>query len=63
MDGAYRAIADVNPISYLVEGLRELVLTGYSGTAVLQAILIPLGVCAAAVLLALLALRRKLASR
>jgi ABC-2 type transport system permease protein len=63
MDGAYRAIADANPVSYLVEGLRDLVLTGYSGAAVLQAILIPLAVCGAAVLLALRALRRKLAAR
>jgi len=63
MSGAYRAIADANPVSYLVEGLRELVLTGYSGTAVLQAILIPLVACAAAVMLALRALRRKLAAR
>lgn len=63
MDGAYRAIANVNPVSHLVEGLRELVLTGATASAVLRAILIPLAVCAAAVLLALGALRRKLAAR
>lgn len=63
MSGVYRRIADANPISYLVEGLRELVLTGFSGSAALRAILVPLGVGVAATLLALGALRQRLAAR
>jgi ABC-2 type transport system permease protein len=63
MSGVYRRIADVNPVSYLAEGLRSLVLEGFSVSAVAKAILIPAAACLGATLLALRTLRRRLASR
>jgi ABC-2 type transport system permease protein len=63
MSGVYRRIADVNPISYLVEGMRELVLVGFNGKAMAQAILIPSVLCVFATLLALRQLRVRLAAR
>jgi ABC-2 type transport system permease protein len=63
MTGLYRRIADVNPVSYLVEGLRELVLVGFSFSALARAILIPALICVFAVLVALGQLRRRLAAR
>lgn len=41
MSGIYATIADVNPVSYLVEGLRSLVIEGWSATAVAEAVAIP----------------------
>lgn len=63
MTGLYRNIADVNPISFLVEGLRELVLVGFNGTAMAQAIFIPLGICVVSTVIALRQLRVRLAAR
>jgi ABC-2 type transport system permease protein len=63
MTGAYRKIADFNPISHLVEGMRELVLTGFTSSALMKAILIPTAVCIAAILFAQTELRRRLAAK
>lgn len=63
MSGAYRRIADINPISYLVEGLRALVLEGLTFSAVVRSLLVPTAICGAAILFALKELRRKLAAR
>jgi ABC-2 type transport system permease protein len=63
MTGVYGAIADVNPISYLVEGIRGLVIEGLEPTRVAQALLIPVGIGVASIALALAALRRRLALR
>lgn len=63
MDGAYRAIADANPISYLVEGMRGLVIDGFQLDHVLAALLVPIGICAVSIPIALRTLRRRLASR
>ena len=63
MTGAYRKIADFNPISHLVEGMRELVLSGYTTSALMKAILIPTAVCIAAILFAQTELRRRLAAK
>ena len=63
MSGVYRNIADVNPISFLVEGMRELVLVGFNGTAIAQAIAIPALICVFSTTLALRQLRVKLAAR
>ena len=62
MSGTYRKIADVNPISHLVEGLRDMILHQVTMGAVAKAILIPIVVCVAATLIALGALRSKLAA-
>lgn len=63
MDGVYRRIADVNPLSYLAEGFRSLTIDSLSATAVAQVILIPIGFTAVAMTLALIALRSRLAAR
>lgn len=63
MRGVYKTIADVNPVSHLVEGLRSLVLDGFSAFALVRAILIPIGVCVIGTVLALDQLRRRLRAR
>lgn len=63
MSGAYKRVADLNPISYLVEGLRALVLDGFSFSAVARSLLVPTAICVVAILFALTELRRKLAAR
>ncbi|MHB1130531.1 MAG: ABC transporter permease [Ilumatobacteraceae bacterium] len=63
MRGVYKTVADVNPISYLVEGLRALVLDGFSVSAIVRAIVIPIGICVAGIVLALHQLRRRIRSR
>jgi len=63
MSGVYRRIADINPVSYLVEGLRELVVVGFSASAIARAILIPALICVFAILVAHGQLRRRLAAR
>ena len=62
MSGTYRKIADVNPISHLVEGLRDMVLHHVTMGSIAKAILIPIAVCIGATLLALGALRARLAA-
>ena len=62
MSGAYKRIADINPISYLVEGLRALVLEGFTFSAVVRSLLVPTVICVAAILFALKELNRKLAA-
>jgi ABC-2 type transport system permease protein len=63
MSGVYRRIADINPVSYLVEGLRELVVEGFSVSDIARAILIPALICVFALLVALGQLRRRLAAQ
>ncbi len=63
MHGAYAAIADVNPVSYLAEGFRSLTIHELSGQAVAQAILIPAAMSVVTLALALWTLRTRLASR
>lgn len=63
MDGAYKAIAGVNPISYLVEGIRGLVIDGFTAGAVAKALLVPLAIGALSIPLALRTLNRRLAAR
>jgi len=62
MTGTYRRIADVNPISHLVEGLRDMVLHQVTMGSIAKAILIPIAVCIGATFLALGALRARLAA-
>jgi ABC-2 type transport system permease protein len=59
--GWFRTLADWNPLSHLVEGMRDLVIDGWSMSAVQRAVLIPAAVSAVGIGLALLALRRRLA--
>lgn len=63
MRGAYQAIADWNPLSYLAEGFRSLTIEPLSAGAVLQTLLIPAAITVVSVGLALATLRARLAAR
>ncbi len=41
MSGVYATLADLNPVSYLVEGIRALVIDGFGTRAVLEALAVP----------------------
>jgi ABC-type polysaccharide/polyol phosphate export permease len=62
MSGAYRNIADVNPVSHMVEGQRALAVSGWSASAAARALLVPAGIGVVGTALALRALRRRLAA-
>jgi ABC-2 type transport system permease protein len=55
----FRTIATWNPVSYLVEGMRSLVITGWDGTALARG----LAVVAAIMVLSFWAASRALATR
>jgi ABC-2 type transport system permease protein len=63
MDGIYALIADVNPVSYLIEGFRDLVIDGLSWSAVGRTVLIPAGLAVLTLALALRTLRTRVAAR
>ncbi len=63
MSGIYGSLADINPISHLVEGFRDLTIEGLSASAVIRAILIPAGLSVLTVALALRTLRSRLGAR
>jgi ABC-2 type transport system permease protein len=63
MDGSYRAIADVNPVSHLVEGFRSLTIESLSASAVARTVLIPLGLSVLTLAIALRSLRKRVAAR
>jgi ABC-2 type transport system permease protein len=60
MTGAYKRIADINPISHLVEGMRTLVLDGFDLQALAKTLFIPSAICVVAVAMALTQLRRRI---
>ncbi|NND76514.1 MAG: ABC transporter permease [Ilumatobacter sp.] len=60
MSGVYADLADLNPVSYLVEGMRDLVIEGVSASALARAILVPAAIAIATVALALRTLDRRL---
>ena len=55
-----RLLADLNPISYLVEGMRDLVIDDLTASAVARALLIPAALAVATTALALRMLHRRL---
>jgi ABC-2 type transport system permease protein len=57
----FRTIATWNPLSYLVEGLRSLVITGWDGTALLRGFGFALGITALSLLAASSALKSRMA--
>lgn len=63
MNGAYKRVADVNPVSHLVEGFRALVIDGLTWGGVARTLLISAGFAIAGMALALSALRRRIAAR
>lgn len=60
MSGIYGTLADFNPVSHLVEGMRDLVIEGVSASALTRAILIPAALAVVSIALSLRALRHRL---
>jgi ABC-2 type transport system permease protein len=63
MNGAYKRIADVNPISHLVEGFRDLTIDGLSWSAVGRTLLISGALAILSMAIALRSLRKRIAAR
>lgn len=61
MSGIYATLANYNPVSYLVEGMRDLVIDGLTWSALMRAILIPALMAVATIALALRSLNKRLA--
>jgi ABC-2 type transport system permease protein len=62
MTGWFRTVADVNPISYLVEAMRDQVISGVEARATLIGLGVVLALATAAVTGSYLAFRRRLAA-
>jgi ABC-2 type transport system permease protein len=56
----FRAIATANPVSYLIEGVRSLIITGWDGEALGLAFACAVGISALSLAAASWALRRRL---
>lgn len=63
MRGTYKTIANINPVSHLVEGVRGLVIEGFTASHVAAALLIPMAIGVFSIGLALQTLRSRLAAR
>lgn len=63
MSGFYGTLADINPISHLVEGFRDLTIEGFSISAVVRSLVIPVILAVLAVALALRTLKKRLGAR
>lgn len=63
MSGIYATLADYNPISYLVEGLRDLTIEGFTASAAFRAVVIPGILAVLAVTLSLRTLQKRLGAR
>jgi ABC-2 type transport system permease protein len=63
MSGVYGRMADINPISHLVEGFRDLTIEGFSLSAAFRSVVIPAILAVLAVTLALRTLTWRLGAR
>jgi ABC-type polysaccharide/polyol phosphate export permease len=63
MHGVYKRIADINPISHLVEGFRDLTIEGLSWSAVARTLLISGALAVVAIAVAMRSLRKRIAAR
>ena len=61
MSGWYQRVAEANPISWMVDGMRSLVLEGWSWFAVAEAIAVPAAICVLGMVFATRQLERRLA--
>jgi ABC-2 type transport system permease protein len=57
----FKVAATINPVSYLIEGVRSLIITGWDETALLRAFAVALTIGAVSVVLASRALSRRMA--
>ena len=60
MSGWFRTVAGVNPLTYLIEGIRNLMLFGFDVVQALQALAIGVGLALVALATSLVALRSRL---
>lgn len=60
MSGIYGTLADLNPVSHLVEGMRDLVIEGVSAAALARAILVPAVLAVISIAVSLRALGHRL---
>jgi ABC-2 type transport system permease protein len=56
----YRTVATINPVSYLIEGLRSLIITGWDGEALALGFGVAFAIFAAGLTLATIALRERM---
>ena len=63
MHGWFHTVANINPVSHLVEGCRALIISGLSAGAIARAIGIPLLIAVVSITLSLFTLRQRLAAR
>lgn len=63
MSGIYARLADVNPISHLVEGMRDLTIEGFTVSAAVRAVVIPAVLGMFSVALSLRVLKARLGAR
>ncbi len=63
MQGIYKRIADINPVSHLVEGARGLVIDGFTAQHVAAALLVPAAIGVFSIALAMRTLYSRLAAR
>lgn len=62
MDGWVRTVADLNPLSWMIEAVRALIIDGFSATDAVRALSIPLAVSLVAIAVASAALRGRVAA-
>jgi ABC-2 type transport system permease protein len=63
MRGVFKKFAGINPISHVVEGLRSLIINGWSASAALKAILVPIAMAVVTFALAVRAMQKRLATK
>ncbi|CAN5425534.1 ABC transporter permease [soil metagenome] len=61
MSGVYARLADLNPVSHLIEGFRDLTIDGLTASAVARTLLISGGLAVVAMALALRSLNKRVA--
>ncbi|TVR28237.1 MAG: ABC transporter permease [Ilumatobacter sp.] len=63
MSGVYARMADLNPVSHLIEGFRDLTIDGFTASAVARTLLISGGLAVLTMAIALRSLRKRVAAR
>ena len=62
MSGWYRQVAELNPITWIIDPLRRLVIVGWDASDALTALGLPLAIAAFGLTFAVAALNRRLAA-
>ena len=62
MSGWFREVAEANPVTWIIDPVRRLILEGWSWSDVGQALAVPLVISVVTVTMAVVTLNRKLSS-